>query len=409
MDHRQTAGFGVALLLLAAGLAFLPSKRGESSAESTPAAASSKARNRGALSGTVTQRSEQLRSIWRIAASGSASPQELDLALELIQSLPASALKGLVSEFAPEPDRTLDLPVAMARRIGDLEAERGLKWLVAEAENTEEILEPLFKPALDGWSDSDPVGLLGVFLNDDKSLEYRIRRRENSTWGDDGISPDIVAKAAERDPDEAWLLLRKWQRRTLGDDFFKGLDPSLAQHFAGRIKELFHDSELPGFEHLGGTAESWQGEQEVRRSAATAWFALDPEKALAWFDPGNPSESWEQGASAGALSSRFYLAQPQRAMEWLGAKPAAFRAAAAVELSYDLVAAPEMPDAILDDLTALTGWMEEGRGRLSWLRGLSLALAKRQQSQRLSEVADALLTHLDLTEDELAILESQRR
>ncbi|MEK7954137.1 hypothetical protein [Luteolibacter soli] len=408
MDHRQTAGLGVVLLLLAAGLAFLPSKT-DSPAGSSAAAASAKVRDRGALSGTVAQRTEQLRSIWRMAASGSATPQELDLALELIQSLPASALKGLVTELAPEPDRTLDLLVAMARRIGDLEAERGLKWLVAEAENTEEIFEPLFQPALDGWSDSDPVGLLGAFFNDDKSLEYRIRRRENSTWGDDGIAPDIVAKAAERDPDEAWLLLRKWQRRTLGDDFFKGLDPSLAQHFAGRIKELFHDSEWPGFEHLGGTAESWQEEQEVRRSAATAWFALDPDKALAWFDSGNPVESWEPGASAGALGSRLYLAQPQRAMEWLGGKSANYRAAAAIELSYDLVAAPELPDSRLDDLAVLTGWMEEGRGRRNWLAGLSAALAQRQQSQRLAEVADALLARLDLTAEELAILENQRQ
>lgn len=357
----------------------------------------------------MAQRTEQLRSLWRSATSGGASPQELGLALELIQSLPAPALKELLTELAPQPDGMPDLLAAMARRIGDLEAERGLKWLVAEAANTEDVFEPLFKPALDGWSDSDPVGLLGAFFNDDKSLEYRIRRRENSTWGDDGIAPDIVAKAAERDPDEAWRLLQKWQRRTLGDDFFKGLDPSLAQHFAGRIKELFHDSELPGFEHLGGTAEAWEEEQDVRRSAATAWFALDPDKALAWFAPEDSAGTQDQGASAGALSSRFYLAQPQRAMEWLGAKPTAFRAAAAVELSYDLVAAPEIPDSRLDDLAVLTGWMEEGRGRRSWLLGLSSALAQRQQSHRLAEVAEALLARLDLTDDELSILENQRQ
>ena len=408
MDHRQTAGLGVALLLLAAGLVFLPAKP-DLSQETPSAAASSKARNRGVLSGTVAQRTEQLRSLWRLASRGSASPQELELALELIQSLPAPALKELLTELAPEPDGMPDLLAAMARRIGDLEAERGLKWLVAEATNTGGVFEPLFKPALDGWSDSDPVGLLGAFFDDDKSLEYRIRRRENSTWGDDGIAPAIVAKAAAQDPDEVWLLLRKWQRRTLGDDFFTGLDPSLAQHFAGRIKELFHDSELPGFEHLGGTAESWQEEQEVRRCAATAWFALDPEEALAWFDSINPADSWDQGTSAGALSSRFYLAQPQRAMEWLGAKPSAFRAAAAVELSYDLVAAPGIPDSRLDDLAVLTGWMEEGRGRRSWLVGLSSALAQRQQSQRLAEVTEALLARLDLTADELAILENQRQ
>jgi hypothetical protein len=408
VDHRQTAGLGVALLLLAAGLAFLPPKS-DPPAGSSPATAPSKVRDRGVLSGTVAQRTEQLRSIWRLASSGSASPRELELALELIQSLPAPTLKELLVECAPEPDGMPDLLAAMARRIGDLEAEHGLKWLVAEAANTEDVFEPLFKPALDGWSDSDPVGLLGAFFNDDKSLEYRIRRRENSTWGDDSIAPDIVAKAAELDPDEVWLLLRKWQRRTLGDDFFKGLDPSQAQHFAGRIKELFHDSELPGFEHLGGTAESWQEEQEVRRSAATAWFALDPDKALAWFAPEDSAGSRDQGESAGALSSRFYLAQPQRAMEWLGAKPTAFRAAAAVELSYDLIAGPDVPDSRFDDLVVLTGWMEEGRGRRSWLVGLSSALAQRQQSDRLAEVTEALLARLDLSADELAILENQRQ
>jgi hypothetical protein len=409
VDPRKTAGLGVALLLLAAGLALLPSKTAPP-AETSSATASSKVRHRGSLSGTVAQRTEQLRSIWQSASTGSASPQELKLALELIQSLPASALKELLVECAPQPDGMPDLLAAMAKRIGDLEAERGLKWLVAEAATTEGAFETLFKPALDGWSDSDPVGLLGAFFHDDKSLEYRIRSRENSSWGDDGIAPDIVAKAAERDPDEVWLLLKQWQRRTLGDDFFKGLDPSLAQHFSGRIKELFQDADRPGFEHLGGSWERWAEEQEVRRSAATAWFVLDPDKALAWFAQDGSASKQDPGTYAGTLSSRLFLTQPQRAMEWLGSKPTAFRAAAAVELSYDLVAAPEIPDSRLDDLAVLTGWMAESRdsGRRNWLIGLTAALAQRQQSHRLPEVTEALLAHLDLTADEMAILEKQR-
>jgi hypothetical protein len=357
----------------------------------------------------VAQRTEQLRSIWRSASTGSASPQELELALELIQSLPAATLKELLTGLAPEPDGMPDLLAAMAKRIGDLEAERGLKWLVVEAANTEGVYEKLFKPALDGWSDNDPVGLLGSFFDDDKALEYRMRHREISTWGDDAIAPDIVAKAAERDPDEVWRLLAKWQRSSLGDDFFKGLDPSLAPYFAKRIKDLFEDPKLPGFQHLGGTFESWEGEQKVRRSAATAWFLLDQEKALAWFAPAASADSVEQAVSAGALSSRFYLTQPERAMEWLGAKPMAFRAVAASELSYDLVAAPDLADSRLDDLTVLTGWIEEGRNRRRWLLGLPAALAERQQSHRLVEVTDALLARLDLTADELAILENQRQ
>lgn len=92
-------------------------------------------------------------------------------------------------------------------------------------------------------------------------------------------------------------------------------------------------------------------------------------------------------------------------MEGLGAKSTAFRAAAAVELSYDLVAGPEIPDSRLEDLAVFIGWMEEGRGRRSWLLGLSAALAQRQQSHRLAEV----LARLDLSADELAILENQRQ
>ena len=44
-----------------------------------------------------------------------------------------------------------------------------------------------------------------------------------------------------------------------------------------------------------------------------------------------------------------------------------------------------------------------------WLAGLSAALAERHQSHRLADVADALLARLDLTADELAILENQRQ
>ena len=98
--------------------------------------AATKAHDRGSLSGTVAQRAERLRLIWRSASTGSATAQELDLALELIQSLPATTLKELLTELAPEPDGMPDLLAAMAKRIGDLEAERGLKWLVAEAATT---------------------------------------------------------------------------------------------------------------------------------------------------------------------------------------------------------------------------------------------------------------------------------
>ena len=412
MDHRKTARLGIALLLLAVGLALLPSRKSDKDADSSTAAASGKARDRGALSGSLSQRTEQFRSIWRSASTGSASPQELELALELIQSLPAPTLKELLTELAPEPDGMPDLLAAMAKRIGDLEAERGLKWLVAEASNpdsAEGTFEKLFKPALDGWSDRDPVGLLSAFFDDDKALEYRMRQRELSTWGDDAIAPDVVTKAAERDPDEVWRLLSKWQRSSLGDDFFKGLDPSLAPHFASRIKDLFEDSQMPGFQHLGGTFESWEGEQKVRRAAATAWFSMDQEKALAWFAPTAKADSMEQAVAAGALSSRFYQTQPERAMSWLEAKPEIFRVIAAAELSYDVVAAPDLADSRMNDLTVLVGWIEKGKGRRRWLRDLPAALADRQQFHRLVEVTDALLAHLDLTEEELAILENQRQ
>ncbi|MCW1883915.1 hypothetical protein OKA04_04195 [Luteolibacter flavescens] len=409
MNPRLTAGLGAGLLLLAAGLAILVPKPATEHALTAPEPGTTKSRDRGAISGTVAQRTERLRAIWRSVSGGRASPQEMELALDLIRTLPTSVLKELVVECAPQPDGHPDLLAAMAKRIGDLDTERGLKWLVAEAAVTEGIYEPLFEHALAGWSEGDPVTLLDAFLDDDRALEYRIRLRATSTWGDDGIAPDIVAKAAGQDPDEAWRLLAKWQRRSLGDDFFRGIDPSLAPHFAARIRDLFDDPQMPGLQHLGGTQEAWEGEQRVRRSAATAWFALDQEKALAWYAPDAPAGSVEQGASAGALGSRLYLEQPERAMAWLEGKPQGFRAAVAAELSYDLLASADVPESRLGELTVLAGWMEEERGRRRWLRDLSGALAERDQLHRLAEVTETILARMSLTEEELAILERQQR
>jgi hypothetical protein len=103
------------------------------------------------------------------------------------------------------------------------------------------------------------------------------------------------------------------------------------------------------------------------------------------------------------------LKQPERALEWIGAKPAAFRSAAAAELGYEISARTSLEESRLADLQTLSGWMGDGPERSSWLSGLPAALANREQSHRQQEVAEALMANLDLTANERAILESQTR
>jgi hypothetical protein len=415
VNHRQTAGLGAALLFLAAGLAFF---RGGGEKASAPGSAAdpgpAKFHARGRVAGTQAQRMDRFRAIWHAVQGGRADPAQAELALELIETLPAAALKELVAELIATAADAGDpaLLGLMARRIGDLEAEIGLKWLVAEAARSPEnpAFEPLFPAALGGWSESDPTSLLAAYFDDDKARGFRIRTG-NDTWADDGMGPEIVAKAARDDPDEAWRLIAKWQRRTFGEKFFEGLDPSLVPHFAARIKDLFQDPDQPGFEHLGGNEEFWEIEQAVRKSAAATWFSSQPEPALAWHleqtpvFPATPDGiDAAQGQQAGALSGRLYFKQPERAMAWLAEKPAAFRAAAAAELGATLVASPALKEGGLADLRELTAWIGEGPGLARWLNDLPSALAAREQGHRLGEVATLLMQHLDLSAAEREIL-----
>ncbi len=416
MHHRQTAGLGAALLLLAAGLAlFRPGHE-----KSTPPAASidpapSKYSSRSRVSGTQSERMERFRVIWHAVQGGKADSEQAELALELVQSLPVSALKELVTELIATAAETGDPAMLglMARRIGDLEAEKGLKWLVAEAAQTPDnpAFEPLFPDALGGWSDSDPIGLLSAYFDDDKSRLFRIRTG-NQTWADDGMGPSIMLKAAKDDPDEAWRLMAKWQRRTFGEEFFEGLDPSLVQHFASRIKDLFQDLDQPGFEHLGGNEESWERQQSVKKSAAATWFSSQPDQALAWHLEESPAfgstpEEIDaaRGQRAGELSDRLYFKQPDRAMAWLADKPEAFRNAAAAELGAAIAAHPELAEDGLADLRTLSGWIGEGPARVRWLNALPAALAAREQGHRLGEVATILMQNLDLSAAEREILQ----
>jgi hypothetical protein len=417
---RQSAALGATLLLLAAGLAWFRDREDKPAPPGLAAeAAPSKFHSRGRVAGTETQRMERFRAIWHAVQGGQADPAQAELALELIQSLPAVALKELVTELIATAALTGDpaLLGQMARRIGDLEAETGLKWLVAEAALTPEnpAFEPLFPAALGGWSESDPSGLLAAYFDDDKAREFRIRTG-NATWADDGMGPEIVARAAKDDPDEAWRLIAKWQRRTFGEKFFEGLDPSLVPHFAARIKDLFHDPGQPGFEHLGGSEEFWEMEQAVKKSAAATWFSSQPDQALAWHleqtpvFPATPDGlEAAQGQQAGALSDRLYFKQPERAMAWLTGKPAPFRAAAAAELGLALVAGPALTDDGLADLRILAAWIGEGPGFDRWLHALPAALAAREQGHRYEEVAGLLVEQLDLGPAEREILERQWR
>jgi hypothetical protein len=416
VHHRQTAGLGAALLLLAGGLSlFRPGDEKPAPPEAATDPAPSKYSSRNRVSGTQSERMERFRAVWHAVQGGKADPEQAELALELVQSLPASALKVLVTELIATAAETGDpaLLGLMARRIGDLEAEKGLKWLVAEAAQTPDnpAFEPLFPDALGGWSESDPIGLLTAYFDDDKTRLFRIRTG-NQTWADDGMGPDIVSKAAKDDPDEAWRLMAKWQRRTFGEEFFEGLDPSLVPHFASRIKDLFLDLDQPGFEHLGGNEETWERQQSVKKSAAATWFSSQPDQALAWHLEESPTfgstpEAYQaaRGQRAGELSDRFYFKQPERAMAWIAEKPEAFRNAAAAELGVAIAANPELAEDGLADLRTLTGWIGEGPARVRWLNALPAALAAREQSHRLAEVATILMQNLDLSAAEREILQ----
>lgn len=410
----------MALLLLAAALVIFrrDGPADEVMPESSPLA--TKSRSRGAVSGSTAERMDRIRTIWRSTAGSHATPEDLKVALELVQSLPAASLKELIGEFigVVQDEGDPEMLRQMAQRIGDLEAERGLKWLADEAAHAsgDGPYEFLFRPAIDGWSRGDPVGLLGAYFDDDKSLLFRIRDPSQTAWGQDGIGPGIVKQAAARDPDEVWRLLRTWQRETMADEFFDGLDPTLAAHFSKRIKELFRDPDRPGFEFLGGDAESWQTEQQVRKAAGSAWFISQPDEAIAWTaeqsvggDAPPDSRERDLGTIAGALSSRLYQVQPDRALAWISAKPADFRSAASAELGYEILALPGLPDEGIADLRVLAGWIGEGSQRARWLGGLPAALTSRDRGDRLREAARILTDQLDLSAAERSIVEAHLR
>lgn len=415
MHHRQTAGIGAALLLLAAGLLFFRPGDGKSDPPVAAAdPATSKFSSRSRVAGTERERMERFRALWHGVQGGKADSDQAALARELVQSLPASALKVLVTELIATAAEAGDpaLLGLMARRIGDLEAEKGLKWLVAEAARTPDhpAFEPLFPEVLDGWSESDPVGLLAAYFDDDKTRLFRIRTG-NQTWDDDGMGPSIMLKAAKDDPDEAWRLMAKWQRGTFGEEFFEGLDPTLVPHFASRIKELFLDLGQPGIEHLGGDGESWERQQSVKKSAAATWFSRQPDQALAWHLEevpafGSTPEEIDaaRGQRAGELGDRLYFDQAERAMAWIAEKPEAFRNAAAAELAVALAASPSLGERGLGDLHTLTTWIGEGPARARWLSALPQALADRDQGHRLGAIAQLLGDHLDLSAAEREIL-----
>jgi hypothetical protein len=416
VHHRQTAGLGAALLLLAAGLAlFRPGKEKPAPPATATDPAPSKYSSRSRVSGTQSERMDRFRALWHAVQGGKADPDQAELALELVQSLPASALKELVTELIATAADTGDpaLLGLMARRIGDLEAEKGLKWLVAEAAQSPDTpaFEPLFPEALGGWSDSDPIGLLTAYFDDDKTRLFRIRTG-NQTWDDDAMGPSIMLKAAKDDPDEAWRLMAKWQRRTFGEAFFEGLDPSLVPHFSRRIKDLFQDLDQPGIEHLGGKGESWERQQSVKKSAAATWFTRQPDQALAWslveapaFGSTPEEIDAARGRRAGELSDRFYLKHPDRAMAWIAEKPETFRNAAAAELGVAIAANPGLAEDGLADLRTLSGWIGDGPARVRWLKALPAALAAREQAHRLGEVATILVQHLDLSAAERELLQ----
>lgn len=358
---------------------------------------------------------DRLRLTWSSTSRQSRDPAQEQLVKDLILSLPASALKELLVEFATDPDAEsgLDWLSLMAKRIGDLETERGLNWLV---EQSAEIpaFAGLVRPALRGWTDSDPTGLLGVYFDSAKAYRFGIDERFDKGGGAKGMGAEIVAKAAEQSPGETWEILRKWQGKSLAAAFFDGVDPAQAEYFARKIKELLVDREKPGWEHLGGNELDWEKKQAALQSAATALFVRNPEHALAWFEDSVPilattpeEQERERGQKAGELGTRLYREQPEQALAWIEGQAPGFRAAAASGLGYGILASEGIAEADFARLAILKGWIGEEAEQLAWIRGISKARAANGAGDLSEELVAQLTQGMNLTAEEEDALRPQ--
>jgi len=414
MDHRHSRWLGGGLLVLAAGLAiWRPDAAGIVKAPAPSASAAAKYRSRGADLGTRSERIEKLRFAWAAVGGGFADAAQTDLARELILSLPASALKELLVEFVAtgaemgDPD-WLQL---MARRIGDLETERGLEWLVeqATAAGEDSAFHYLIRDGLLGWSDSDPVGVLGAYFDLRKSNRFDMNERYDVGGGARGIGAGIVAKASKQSPGETWEILRTWQGKRLAAAFFEGVDPAQAKYFAGRINDLFYDFDQPGRQYFGGNQDDWEFKHATLTAAAGALFIASQKEAVELYEEIWPTLSGDNSGGDAAmrnakLGRRFYLEKTEQALAWIDEQEPANREVMARELAYGILSSPQLDEAAYAGIAALKDRIGGEDLQLAWLEKLRWELASRGAGTRRDEIVDQLAQHLDLSPKERDML-----
>lgn len=415
MDPRHTRWLGAGLLVLAAGLAiWRPASLGPAPAPDSIAPADAKYSSRGPDLGSRSERMEKLRVAWAAIAGGMADAAQTQLARELILSLPASALKELLVEFVTTGLETGDPDwlQLMARRIGDLETERGLNWLVEQATAAGEEHSPfrlLIRDGLIGWSDSDPVGVLGAYFDMRKSNRFDMNERYEPGGGGRGFGAKIVAQASKQSPGETWEILKTWQGKKLAAAFFAGVDPAQAKYFAGRINELFYDFSQPGIQYFGGNQEDWEFKEAAIGASAEAVFVANREQALAMHKEVWPTLSDDKSGVEGAkrdakLGRRFYLEKPEEALAWIDGHEPAAREVLTRELAYGILSSPHLDEAGYAGIAALKERLGREEQQLAWLEKLRWELAARGAGKRRAEIIDLLAETLDLGPKERDLL-----
>lgn len=418
MEPRHARWLGAGLLVLATGLAvWRPENKAPERLAASPDAPPAKFHERGPDLGTRSQRMEKLRLAWASVGGRKGDAELARLARDLILSLPASALKELLVEFVATGAETGDPDwlQLMARRIGDLETERGLDWLVEQANAAAEEHSPfrqLIRDGLLGWSDSDPVGVLGAYFDIRKSNRFGMNERYEEGGGAKGIGARIVAKASRQSPGETWEILRAWQGKKLAAAFFEGLDPAQAKYFAGRVNELFYDFEKPGLEHIGGNQDDWEFKGAVLEASAGAVFAANRQEGIAMYEEVWPTLAGDRDEVEGAkrdarLGRRFFLENREQALAWIDGHEPAAREVLARELAYGILSSPHLDEQGYAGIAALKERLGGPEQQQAWLEKMRWELAARGAGPRRDQIVDQLAETLELSPQERELLVEQ--
>lgn len=332
---------------------------------------SSNLRNRDRVSGSPAERKERLRSIFL----GKKSDQITLDDIKLMRSLPAEALMGLLDELGtgsgPE-----SLIIAMIKRLGEIEENSALEWLSGHGVDWfSRFPQNQFKQwVLMGWAERDAPAALAKMLDPDFYGGF-------APWSPDGkglVAPPpagLVEKAAAKDPEGTWKLLRQYRKKDLGARFFANLDPALAKGYALRLTELFRDPDRPGLEIFGGlendpaevvTADS---HANAAKQAAAGWFVNEPDAALAWYVKQCPlleNNGNELGEKAGGLIGRLVDQSPDKAMDWARAQKPEVRAGLAGDVAGAITARRNFTEDDMSRLNEAFAWMDRNH-RLEWL------------------------------------------